>query len=45
MLTAKPKEAIKITLKDGTVKEGLSWQTTPYDIAATIRYQIIACCC
>ncbi len=34
--TAKPKEAITITLPDGSVKEGTAWVTTPYDIAAGI---------
>ena len=29
--------AIKVTLPDGTVKEGESWRTTPYDIARSVR--------
>lgn len=32
----KPREAITITLPDGTVKEGTSWETTPLDIALGI---------
>eukprot|EP00128_Syssomonas_multiformis_P005315 Colp12_sorted_trinity150504_noHs@25081 len=35
-LEAKPKDPIKVTLPDGKVVEGLSWKTTPYDIAAGI---------
>lgn len=32
-LAAKPKEEITILLPDGTVKKGLSYETTPMDIA------------
>ncbi|XP_070500476.1 threonine--tRNA ligase 1, cytoplasmic-like isoform X2 [Chironomus tepperi] len=35
-LKAKPREKIQITLPDGKVVEGLSWETTPYEIAAGI---------
>lgn len=28
---------IKVTLPDGTVKDGQAWRTTPYEIAAGIR--------
>ena len=37
--TAKEKTAIKITLRDGKVVDGLAWKTTPYEIAASIRYR------
>ena len=36
--TAKEKTPIKITLRDGKVVDGLAWKTTPYEIAASIRY-------
>lgn len=35
-LKAKIKEKILITLPDGKVVEGMSWQTTPYEIASGI---------
>lgn len=35
-LAAKPNDPIKVTLPDGKVVEGLSWKTTPYDVAAGI---------
>lgn len=35
-VTAAPKEPIAITLPDGAVKEGVSFQTTPMDIAQSI---------
>lgn len=35
-LKAKPKEKIQVTLPDGKIVEGLSWETTPYAIAAGI---------
>lgn len=31
-----PRDAIKITLKDGTVKEGVAWETSPLQIAQEI---------
>lgn len=31
-----PRTPIKITLKDGTVKEGVCWETSPFDIAKDI---------
>ena len=34
---AKASAPIKVTLPDGTVVEGHSWKTTPYDIANGIR--------
>lgn len=37
-LAAKPKNHINITLPDGKVVEGTSWNTTAYDIAKSIRY-------
>ena len=36
---ALPKQAIKITLPDGNVKEGISFQTTPLDVATMISKQ------
>lgn len=35
-LSQKPKDKINVTLPDGKVVEGLSWQSTPYDIACGI---------
>ncbi|KAG7806377.1 hypothetical protein KL921_004774 [Ogataea angusta] len=35
-LAAKERLPIKVTLKDGTVKEAISWETTPFDIAKEI---------
>lgn len=35
-LAAKVSEPIQITLPDGTVKDGKSWQTTPFEIAQGI---------
>jgi threonyl-tRNA synthetase len=35
-IAAKPREKIAITLADGSVKEGLSWETTPAEIAKGI---------
>ncbi|KAG7872158.1 hypothetical protein KL938_005365 [Ogataea parapolymorpha] len=35
-LAAKERLPIKVTLKDGTVKEATSWETTPFDIAKEI---------
>lgn len=32
-IAEKPREDIKITLADGSVKEGKSWETTPFQIA------------
>lgn len=36
-LEGKNKEPITVTLPDGKKIDALSWQTTPYDIAKTIR--------
>ena len=33
---AMPHKPIKITLPDGAVKEGVSWETTPLDVAKAI---------
>lgn len=33
---AQPKSSIKITLKDGTIKEGKAWETSPFQIASEI---------
>ncbi|KAJ6648817.1 Threonine--tRNA ligase 1, cytoplasmic [Pseudolycoriella hygida] len=35
-VAAKPRDAIKITLPDGKVVEGKSWETTPYSVASGI---------
>ncbi|KAF0764933.1 hypothetical protein AaE_003023, partial [Aphanomyces astaci] len=35
-IAAQPRKPIKITLPDGNVKEGISWETTPLDIAKAI---------
>ena len=35
-LAQKPKTKINVTLPDGKIVEGLSWQSTPYDIAKGI---------
>lgn len=35
-LAAKPKNKINVTLPDGKVVEGLSWESTPYEIARGI---------
>jgi threonyl-tRNA synthetase len=32
----KPRDPIKITLPDGTIKEGKAWETTPLSIAKGI---------
>lgn len=40
-IESKEHNPISITLPDGAVKEGLSWKTTPYDIAAEIRYTFV----
>ena len=37
---ARPREAIAITMPDGKVKEGTSWETTPMDIAKGISSQM-----
>ena len=36
MVKAQPRIPIKVTLPDGSVKEGTSWETTPMDIAKGI---------
>ncbi|KAH3684049.1 hypothetical protein WICPIJ_004987 [Wickerhamomyces pijperi] len=35
-VAAQPRTAIKITLKDGTIKEGTAWETSPLQIAQEI---------
>ena len=37
-ISAKDRFPIKVTLPDGKEVEGKAWQTTPYEIAASIRY-------
>ena len=45
MVASQPRETIQITLKDGTVKEGTSWETSPMHIAkgigGTLRLRIL----
>jgi len=36
----KPHEPIKITLPDGSVRDGESWKTTPFDIAKSISNKL-----
>lgn len=38
---AKPRDKISITLPDGTVKDGNSWETTPANIAKSISKSIL----
>jgi len=35
-VAAQPRDTIKITLKDGTIKEGKAWETSPFQIAQDI---------
>ncbi|CEP23795.1 THS1 [Cyberlindnera jadinii] len=35
-VASQPRSAIKITLKDGSVKEGVAWETSPFEIAKEI---------
>lgn len=37
-VAAYPRDPIKVTLPDGKVVEGTSWETTPYQVASGIRY-------
>ena len=34
---AKPREPLKVTLPDGKLIDGTTWETSPYDIAKKIR--------
>ena len=40
-VSAQAPQSIQITLPDGKKVEGLSWRTTPYEVAKSIRYDII----
>lgn len=40
LTSSKPKEPIVITLPNGSTKEGVSWQTTPLDIAKMISSRL-----
>jgi threonyl-tRNA synthetase len=40
-IAAKPREPITITLADGTIKAGTSWETTPADIAKGISNSLL----
>ena len=39
-VAAKPRNTIKVTLPDGKVVDGTSWETTPYEVARGIRYSV-----
>ena len=39
-ILAKERTPIKVTLRDGKIVDGLAWKTTPYEIAASIRYEL-----
>ena len=39
-VAAKPRNEIKVTLPDGKVVDGTSWETTPYEVARGIRYSV-----
>jgi len=41
-MDARPKEPIKIKLPDGSVREGMSWTTTPMEIAMDISKRLAA---
>ena len=43
-LASKAREKIEINLPDGKVVEGVSWDTTPYKIAAGIRSVAASSC-
>ena len=36
-VSAQAPQSIHVTLPDGKIVEGLSWRTTPYEIAKSIR--------
>jgi threonyl-tRNA synthetase len=40
-IAAKPREPITITLADGSIKQGTSWETTPADIAKGISNSLL----
>jgi threonyl-tRNA synthetase len=40
-VAAKPRESITITMKDGTIKQGTSWETTPASIAKDISNSLL----
>ena len=39
-VAAKPRNEIKVTLPDGKVVDGTSWETPPYEVARGIRYGV-----
>ncbi len=43
-LAAKPKDAITITLRDGSAKAGTRWETSPMDIAMQISKNLATAC-
>ncbi|TAQ87363.1 hypothetical protein B7494_g4336 [Chlorociboria aeruginascens] len=40
-IAAKPRDAITITLADGSIKQGIAWETTPADIAKGISNSLL----
>ncbi|KAI1002714.1 Threonine--tRNA ligase, cytoplasmic [Podosphaera aphanis] len=40
-IASKPREPITITLNDGSVKQGTSWETTPAEIAGSISKNLL----
>jgi threonyl-tRNA synthetase len=40
-IAAKPREPITITLADGSIKQGTSWETTPADVAKGISNSLL----
>jgi threonyl-tRNA synthetase len=40
-IAAKPREPITITLADGSIKQGMSWETTPAEIAKGISNSLL----
>ena len=43
-LSQKPKEPISITLPDGAKKEGVSWETSPFEVARSISKKLAESC-
>lgn len=41
-LDSRPKQPIKVTLPDGKQVDGVSWETTAYDVAKSIRFVLIS---
>ena len=43
-LASKPRQAITITMPDGSQKSGVAWETTPMDIASSISKSLAKSC-